>query len=49
MKIGCHCGPSIIDQTDELPHQGYLIPDQDWFATYDAIDDQVIDEVGTWQ
>ena len=43
MKIGCHCGAVIIDQTDDLPHKGHLIPDQEWFATYDAIDDEVID------
>lgn len=43
MKIGCHCGASIIDQTDELPHKGHLIPDQEWFRTFDDIDDQVID------
>ena len=45
MKITCHCGALIIDQTDELPHKGHLIPDQECFATYDAIDDHVIDPV----
>ena len=45
MKIGCRCGASIIDQTDDLPHKGHLVPDQAWFATYDAIDDEVIDPV----
>jgi hypothetical protein len=43
VKIGCHCGAVIVDQTDDLPHKGHLIPDQEWFATYDAIDDEVID------
>jgi hypothetical protein len=42
MKIGCLCGGVIIDQTDDLPQKGHLIPDQEWFATYDAIDDDVI-------
>jgi hypothetical protein len=45
MKIGCQCGASIIDQTDDLPHKGHLISDQEWFATLDAIDDEVIDPV----
>lgn len=43
MKIGCHCGAVIIDQTDDLSHKGYLIPDQELFVTGDAIDDEVID------
>jgi len=42
MKIGCHCGATIVDQTDNLPNKGHLIPDQNWFATQDAIDDEVI-------
>jgi hypothetical protein len=42
MKIDCHCGAIIIDQTDYLPHKGHLIPDQEWFAIYDAIDEKVI-------
>ena len=46
MKIGCQCGASIVDQTDDLPHKGHLIPDQEWFATFDAIDDEVIDPLG---
>jgi hypothetical protein len=49
VKIGFHCGTSIIDQADDLPHKGHLIPDQEWFATYDAIDDEVIDPVGSGQ
>ena len=46
MKIGCHCGATIFDQTDNLPHKGHLIPDQEWFATYDAMDDEVIVPLG---
>lgn len=45
MKIGCHCGALLVDQADDLPHKGHLIPDQEWFATYDAIDDEIIDLV----
>jgi hypothetical protein len=43
VKILCHCGDSISDQTDDLPNKGHLVPDQNWFATFDAIDDEVID------
>jgi hypothetical protein len=44
MKIRCHFGATIRDQTDDLPHKGHLIPDQEWFPVYDAID-VVIDDV----
>jgi hypothetical protein len=47
VKIGCPCGASIVDQTDDLPHKGHLIPDQEWFATYDAIDAEVIDALAS--
>ncbi len=38
MKIGCHCGATIGDQTDGLPSKGHLIPDQEWFPILDGID-----------
>lgn len=44
MKIRCHCGRELLDHGDDLPHKGHLIPDQDWFATCDALD-ALIDEV----
>src|SRR5436190_18872531 len=44
MKITCHCGALIRDQTDSLPHKAHLIPDQEWFPVYDSID-LVIDDV----
>jgi len=43
VKFDCHCGAAIVDQTDDLPHKAHLIPDQAWFATYDAIDAEVIE------
>ena len=49
MKISCHCGALIVDQTDDLPHKGHLIPDQEWFATYDGIDAEVIDALADGQ
>ena len=36
-------GLSSLTNTDDLPHKGHLIPDQEWFVTYDALDDEVID------
>ena len=42
MKLGCHCGATIVDSTDDLPQKGHVIPDQESFATYDAMDDEVI-------
>ncbi len=43
MKITCRCGELIHDTTDDLPQKGHLIPDQEWFATWDALDDELID------
>jgi hypothetical protein len=47
VKIVCHCGASIVDQTDDLPHKAHLIPDQEWFAVFDAIDIEVIDALAS--
>lgn len=44
MKITCHCGALIIDQTDDLPHKAHVIPDQEWFSVFEAMD-QVIKDV----
>jgi hypothetical protein len=49
VKISCHCGTSIIDQSDDLPHKGHLIPDQEWFAALSAIDGEVIDPLAGGQ
>ncbi len=43
MRIDCSCGATIKDVTDNLPHKGHMIPDQEWFAVFEAIDAQVID------
>lgn len=43
MKIRCHCGTTIVDQTDDLPHKAHLIPDQLWFDVLSEIEDRVID------
>lgn len=43
MRIDCPCGAKIKDQTDNLPHKGHLIPDQEWFAVFDSLDAQIID------
>ncbi len=47
MKIVCSCGASIVDQTDYLPHKGHLIPDQEWFAVFDALDADIIDALAS--
>jgi hypothetical protein len=44
MKIQCQCGAIISDQTDNLPHKGHLIPDQEWIPVHDGID-AVIEDV----
>lgn len=49
VKIPCHCGAVIIDQTDDLPHKAHLIPDQEWFATCDTIDHAIIDLMAAGQ
>src|SRR5438067_1027688 len=48
MNIGCSCGAVILDVTDYLPHKGHLIPDQNWFDTYDAVD-EIIDRLTSGQ
>lgn len=45
MKILCHCGATILDQTDALPHKAHVIPDQVWFDLLDEIDVRVIDSL----
>ncbi|MCH9791538.1 MAG: hypothetical protein K0U82_12050, partial [Planctomycetes bacterium] len=42
MKIGCKCGSTIFDSADDIPQKGHLIPDQEWFNVFDAVDDEVI-------
>jgi hypothetical protein len=38
MKIECECGNLIPDNSDGLPCKAYLVPDQEWFDIWDAID-----------
>ena len=45
MKIQCHCGALIVDQTDDLSHKARLLPDQVWNAVSDALDDEVVNAV----
>ena len=45
MKFTCHCGALLIDQTDNLPHKGHVIPDQAWFGVMEAWDARVIDRL----
>jgi hypothetical protein len=45
MKIGCHCGSTIYDGTDDIPNKARLTPDQGWFAMWDALEEHVIGAV----
>lgn len=49
MKIGCHCGEVIRDQTDYLAYKAHLTPDLNWFGVLDGIDEEVIDPVASGQ
>ncbi|HWL08108.1 MAG TPA: hypothetical protein VNQ76_06885 [Planctomicrobium sp.] len=42
MKFDCHCGDRIADHSDDLPHKAHLIPDQNWNALWDRIDDEIL-------
>lgn len=41
MKIECACGAHIHDGTDNLAHKAHLMPDQEWDAFWNAVDDAV--------
>jgi hypothetical protein len=43
MLIPCECGHDIRDSADHVAEKAHVIPDQEWFATLDAVDEQVID------
>ncbi len=47
MRIECHCGATIRDSTDYLPHKAHLTPDQDVYGVWDGIDEEVIDRVAS--
>jgi hypothetical protein len=47
VKIGCHCGATVSDSTDYLPHKAHFTPDQDLYGVWDGIDDEVIDRVAS--
>lgn len=47
MKIGCHCGATIIDSMDCISHKAHLTPDQSVFEVMDGIDSEVIDPVSS--
>lgn len=45
MKIDCTCGALIVDETDHLPNKAHVIPDQEWFAALDALDNVLIEQL----
>ncbi len=46
MKLHCECGNLITDSTDSLPWKANLLPDQEWFAVLDMMDD-IIEKVAS--
>ncbi len=38
-KLGCICGHTIVDQTDNIPYKASFIRDEDLERTYDHYDD----------
>jgi hypothetical protein len=45
VKIECHCGALIIDQTDALSNKAHFIPDQDWDRVLEALETDIVDAV----
>jgi len=45
MWFDCRCGVTIKDNTDSVRHKGHLTPDQDLYAVWDGMDEQIIDRV----
>jgi len=39
MKIGCECGSTIHDITDEIPYKARFVPDQAWSTMWDRFDE----------
>jgi len=37
-KLKCICGHTIVDQADNLPYKGYIIPDTEMDNLFDALD-----------
>lgn len=40
-KFLCKCGHVIVDQTDFLPYKADYIKDKDFFAFFDACDEEI--------
>lgn len=47
MKIACHCGHTIHDHTDGMPHKAHLIPDRRWNPLLDALEPLVSGDHGS--
>jgi hypothetical protein len=39
MKIGCECGSTIHDITDDIPYKAHFVPDQAWSTMWDRFDE----------
>ncbi len=41
MKLGCPCGHTISDITDEIPYKAHLVPDEDTYAPDEAFAEEI--------
>lgn len=40
-KLGCPCGYTISDNTDNLPYKGLIIRDQDYESVFDSMSEDI--------
>lgn len=40
-KLGCICGNTIVDQADNLPYKGYILPDTELERTSDILSNTI--------
>ena len=40
-KLGCICGSTIVDQANNLPYKGYIIPDTELDGTSEILSDTI--------
>ena len=41
MKLACPCGATIHDAGDGLAHKAHVVPDQEWNALWDGIEEEL--------
>ncbi|HVK46774.1 MAG TPA: hypothetical protein VM488_02990, partial [Pseudobacter sp.] len=40
-KLGCICGHTIVDQTDNIPYKGHILPDTSIEKTWEEIANKI--------